>query len=56
MDQRGTRVCKMALVQCERVTLRCSLELAPQASVPVCLEKDLGQCEIAHFVVYAASQ
>jgi len=44
-----TSICPSPVCQCERVTLRCSPELAPQASVPVCLEMDLAQCEIANF-------
>src|SRR3984893_4796879 len=44
-----TSICPNLVCQCERVTLRCSPELAPQASVPVCLEMDLAQCEIANF-------
>src|SRR5438132_3957901 len=44
-----TSICASPVYQCERVTLRCSPELAPQASVPVCLEMDLAQCEIANF-------
>jgi len=43
-----TSICPSPVCQCERVTLRCSPELAPQASVPVCLEMDLAQCEIAN--------
>ena len=44
-----TSICPSPVCRCERVTLRCSPELAPQASVPVCLEMDLAQCEIANF-------
>jgi len=44
-----TSMCPSPVCQCERVTLRCSPELAPQTSVPVCLEMDLAQCEIANF-------
>src|SRR6516165_12550015 len=44
-----TSICPSPVCQCERVTLRCSPELAPRASVPVCLEMDLAQCEIADF-------
>src|SRR5271165_7553590 len=44
-----TSICPSPVCQCERVTLRCSPELAPQTSVPVCLEMDLAQCEIANF-------
>jgi hypothetical protein len=44
-----TSICPSPVCQCERVTLRCSPELAPRASVPVCLEMDLAQCEIANF-------
>jgi hypothetical protein len=44
-----TSICPSPICQCERVTLRCSPELSPQASVPVCLEMDLEKCEIANF-------
>src|SRR6202022_4940181 len=44
-----TSICPSPVCQCERVTPRCSPELAPQASVPVCLEMDLAQREIANF-------
>ena len=44
-----TSICPSPVCQCERVTLRCSPELSPQASVPVCLEMDLEKCEIANF-------
>jgi hypothetical protein len=47
--EKETTICPSPVCQCERVTLRCSPELAPQASVPVCLEMDLAQCEIANF-------
>src|SRR5260370_36616510 len=44
-----TSICPSPVCQCERVTLRCAPELAPQASVPVCLEMDLAQYQIANF-------
>src|SRR5271166_3333350 len=43
-----TSICPSPVCQCERVTLRCSPELSPQSSVPVCLEMDLEKCEIAN--------
>src|ERR1700674_807477 len=45
-------ICPSPVCQCERVRLRCfpeTTEQSPQASVPVCLEMDLEQCEIANF-------
>ena len=42
-------ICPSPVCQCERVRLRCFPEQSPQASVPVCLEMDLEQCEIANF-------
>jgi hypothetical protein len=47
-----TSICPSPVCQCERVRLRCfpeTTEQSPQASVPVCLEMDLEQCEIANF-------
>jgi SEC-C motif len=42
-------ICPSPVCQCERVRLRCFPEQSPQASVPVCLEMDLEQSEIANF-------
>ena len=42
-------ICPSPVCQCERVRLRCFPEQSPQASVPVCLEMDLEQCEIVNF-------
>ena len=44
-----TSICPSPVCQCERVRLRCFPEQSPQASVPVCLEMDLEQSEIANF-------
>ena len=47
-----TSICPSPVCQCELVTLRCSPETAEaphRASVPVCLEMDLAQCDIANF-------
>ena len=44
-----TSICPNPVCQCARVTLRCSPELAPQASAPLCLKMDLEKCEIANF-------
>jgi hypothetical protein len=42
-------ICPSPVCQCERVRLRCFPEQSLQASVPVCLEMDLEQCEIVNF-------
>ncbi len=42
-------ICPSPVCQCERVRLRCFPERSLQASVPVCLEMDLEQCEIVNF-------
>ena len=45
-------ICPSPVCQCERVRLRCfpeTIDQSPQASVPVCLEMDLEQCEIVNF-------
>src|SRR5258707_14894960 len=47
-----TSICPSPVCQCERARLRCfpeTTEHSPHASVPVCLEMDLEQCEIANF-------
>ena len=47
-----TSICPSPVCQCERVRLHCfpeTTEQSPQASVPVCLEMDLEQCDIANF-------
>ncbi len=45
-------ICPSPVCQCERVRLRCfpeTIDQSPQASVPVCLEMDLEQCEVVNF-------
>jgi hypothetical protein len=47
-----TSICPSPVCKCERVRLRCfpeTTEQSPHPSVPVCLEMDLEQCEIANF-------
>ena len=49
-------ICSSPVCQCERVMLRCFPEQSLQASVPLCLEMDLEQCEITSDVPVAAAK